>query len=107
MEMLIVLVVIGIIGYIIHNHKKINKSSLSKQGESKGNPIDYDDFDEVVDGYEFCATLWPYTPLETLKHHGERVNAPQKINCLNMEIAEMVFGSRFVMATYHHQTKWS
>jgi len=32
-----------------------------------------DSGDELVDGYEFRATLWPYTPLEVLNHHGERV----------------------------------
>jgi hypothetical protein len=73
MEMLIILVIIGIIGYIIYNYKKTNKSSVSEQGGRRGEAVDYNDFDEVVDGYEFCVTFWPYTPLETLKHHGEKV----------------------------------
>lgn len=36
----------------------------------EGDRIDYD---EIIDGYEFIATLSPFTPLKVLKHHREKV----------------------------------
>lgn len=31
------------------------------------------DYDEIIDGYEFIATLSPFTPLKVLKHHRDKV----------------------------------
>lgn len=46
----------------------------NKQGKAKDkDEIDHDNYDEVIDGYEFIATLSPTTPLKTLKHHREKV----------------------------------
>jgi|GEM_PF-1710381 hypothetical protein len=35
--------------------------------------IDYDNYDEIIDGYEFIATLSPTTPLKALNHHREKI----------------------------------
>ncbi|MCK9377952.1 MAG: helix-hairpin-helix domain-containing protein [Syntrophobacterales bacterium] len=43
----------------------------NKQGRLKeGDRIDYD---EIIDGYEFIATLSPTTPLKALNHHREKI----------------------------------
>lgn len=46
----------------------------NKQGKVKDeDKLDYNDYDDIIDGYEFIATLWPYTPLEVLNHHREKI----------------------------------
>jgi len=42
-----------------------------KQGRLK--EVDRIDYDEIIDGYEFIATLSPTTPLEALNHHREKI----------------------------------
>jgi hypothetical protein len=46
----------------------------NKQGKVKdADEIDHGIYDDIIDGYEFIATLSPTTPLKTLKHHREKV----------------------------------
>lgn len=64
METLIITIfVIVLIGYIITQFTKGNTTIKKKTYYDTNYPS----------SYEFNATLWPYTPLETLKHHGEIV----------------------------------
>jgi hypothetical protein len=46
----------------------------NKQGKVKDEgEIEYDNYDGVIDGYEFIATLSPTTPLKTLNHHRKKI----------------------------------
>ena len=61
--LIIVIIIIGFIGYIISQFNRGNSRVKEK--------IHYDT--NYLGSYEFNATLWPYTPLKALKHHGEIV----------------------------------
>ncbi len=61
--LIIVIFIIGLIGYIISQFTRGNSKVKKKTHYDTNYPS----------SYEFCATLWPYTPLKTLKHHGEIV----------------------------------
>ena len=59
--LIIVIFVIGFTGYIISQFNKVNSKVKKKTHYDSNYPS----------SYEFNSTLWPYTPLKVLKHHGE------------------------------------